>query len=514
METEDPSTKQMSEESASQTLAKQGGVTFFGNIVGRVLGFVFLGTVTRLVSPDKYGVFVLALSLVSFFFGFANLSMQRAVDYFVPQYLQRGNYRKAKGTIVMASIIAIVTSSGIAIVLFGLSTEISNWFEEPGLDVAIVVLSVSLPLKSQFDVLLASFNSMKALKYRVITRDIGKNLIQIGLTTVLLLSGAGLVGLLYGYVLSLLAAVIMGILLLFARVSWLRQEELEIVNVYPLLKYTFPLMFAGVIYSAVAQVDFFIIGYFLESGNVGIYKVSYQVASGLLIVISAISPVFKPMVSEVQSNKQEVAERYRLATRWITMLTIPMAVTLFLAAEAYLSVLFTPAYAAGSAALIALSVGYLLNAAFGPEGMMLEGFGYTKLTFMNTSAMILTNIALNLLLIPRFGIIGAGVATAVSTSLAVVLGVVQLYLLDQIHPFTTDLAKLWFAAVPMTILGGLLVLTLNSRLLIVVLLPVITPISYLLFIRSVGGFTEEDVKIANAIDSWFGRTLLRRIITK
>lgn len=504
----------MSNKSVSKTLAKQGGITFFGNIVGRILGFIFLGTATRLVSPETYGIFALALSIVSFFFGFANLSMQRAVDYFVPQYLHDEDFSKAKGVILTSSILAIVSSSLGSFILIGLSPHISRLLQEPDLAFPVMILSISLPIKSQLDIVLASFSSIKTLQYRVITRDVCKNIAQLSLTVLLIFFGGGIIALIFGYMLAILISVILGIFILSTRVDWLRKASYKQIEIYPLLRYTFPLMFTGIIYSIVAQVDFFLIGYYLNSSDVGIYKVSFQVASGLLIVISAITPVFKPMISEIKSDKEEINQRYKLATRWTTMLTIPMAVTLFLAAKTYLAVLFTPVYAAGGSALVALSGGYLLNAAFGPEGMILEGVGYTKFTFLNTLVMIVSNLLLNILFIPRFGITGAGVATAISTTLAVSLGVSQLYIFDRIHPFTVDLGKLWIAAIPMVLLSVLLVQALKSRIFVILLLPVLTLISYLLFIRWLNGFTDEDAEIAHAIDSRLGYPFFGYLISK
>ena len=48
------------------TLATQSGITLGGSLLGRTLGLIFLLIVTRLVTPDVYGVFVLAVTIVMF----------------------------------------------------------------------------------------------------------------------------------------------------------------------------------------------------------------------------------------------------------------------------------------------------------------------------------------------------------------------------------------------------------------------------------------------------------------
>lgn len=88
------------------TLARQGGITFAGNVLGRGLGFAFVAVATRLVTPSEYGVFTLGLSIVLFVQGFASLNIYRSVDYFVPQFLSDSNYGQAKKHFRMHSLSA------------------------------------------------------------------------------------------------------------------------------------------------------------------------------------------------------------------------------------------------------------------------------------------------------------------------------------------------------------------------------------------------------------------------
>ncbi|HDN68177.1 MAG TPA: flippase, partial [Methanomicrobia archaeon] len=52
-----------------------------------------------------------------------------------------------------------------------------------------------------------------------------------------------------------------------------------------------------------------------------------------------------------------------------------------------------------------------------------------------------TNLSLNALLIPVFGIVGAAVATAISLAALTLLKSVQIYRIHKIHPFATNYLK-------------------------------------------------------------------------
>lgn len=495
------------------TLATQGSITFVGNILGKGLGFAFVAAATRLVTPAEYGVFTLGVSIVLFVQGFASLNIYRSVDYFVPQYLSNSNYGQAKKTLLNAFSIGGVMSILGAVVLFLVREQLATLFNESRIATVLPLLVLLIPLQTTFRILIASFNSIKKMKYRVLMKNLLNPLIRILGAMVLVSTGAGLLGLVGGYLLGIALAIVCGLTFLVYEADWIRSVKSSPISNRSLVSYSLPLVLAGVIYSLVGQIDYFIIGYFLNSAEVGQYRVAYLLAVNLLIVLTAITPVFKPMVAENQSNTPLLKSRYQLATRWITMLTIPIALTLILAPEIYLSLLFTEEYTTASAALVALAIGYLLNASFGPEGMVLEGLGHTRLTLVNTFVLVGINGILDILLVPRLGILGAGIATGTALSVAGLVGVVEIYILRSITPFSQKLLRVWTAAVlPYTV--GWLLLSLNmGNLETAIILPIGTVVGYISGLRATKGFTNDDREIASQVDSRLGYSILYPIVS-
>ncbi|MEM4781700.1 MAG: gas vesicle protein GvpJ, partial [Halalkalicoccus sp.] len=127
-------------------LAKQGSITFVGNVVNGVFGFAIVMLMTRFVSPSVYGLFVLATSVILFMQVFANLGLPLAIDYFVPQYLDEGEPGKAKGVIVQVTVTVLVTSSLVALFLAFSASYVSDFFQEPSLQVALLLLSMTIPM--------------------------------------------------------------------------------------------------------------------------------------------------------------------------------------------------------------------------------------------------------------------------------------------------------------------------------------------------------------------------------
>jgi O-antigen/teichoic acid export membrane protein len=500
-------------DSGASTLATQGSITFLGNILGKALGFLFVAVATRLVKPSEYGAFTLSLSIVLFAQGFASLNIYRSVDYFVPQFLADAEYGKAKRALQNVFSIGILSSILGAIILFVLIGDLQTIFNEPQIGEILPYLVLLIPLQTTLRTLVACFNSIKKMKYRVAVRNLLNPLVRTLGAVGLVLAGAGVLGLVGGYLLGVAVAVTFGFLFFFHEAEWIRSAKSESISNYSLLSYSLPLVFAGVIYSLIGQIDYFVIGYFLDSSDVGQYRVAYLLAGNLLIVLRAITPIFKPMIAEDQSNNSLLENRYRLATRWTTMLTLPLVVTLVAAPDAYLSLLFTPEYSVAGMTVVALSIGYMLNASVGPEGMMLEGLGRTRLTLFNTLVLIGINALLNILLVPRFGILGAGVATGVALAAAGIIGVLEIYLLYSVFPFQRHLFLTWVAILPPIVFAYVLISLEFGELLTAFLLPLTVSIIYTFVLRGIGAFTHQDAEVAMKFDEYLGYSIFESIVS-
>lgn len=78
---------------------------------------------------------------------------------------------------------------------------------------------------------------------------------------------------------------------------------------------------------------------------------------------------------------------------------------------------FGPEFSASYLPMIILAVGQLLNVASGPVGTILSMSRQERFVGIGMSVSVICNILLNYLLIPRYGINGAAIATAVSVGI-------------------------------------------------------------------------------------------------
>jgi O-antigen/teichoic acid export membrane protein len=103
--------------------------------------------------------------------------------------------------------------------------------------------------------------------------------------------------------------------------------------------------------------------------------------------------------------------------------------------------LYGPGFAAGAGALVILAGAHLVNGCLGLTPYVIAMSGRSRLFFLDNLGASLLNLCLGLLLVPRFGIIGAAVASFVSVTGLQLALTIQSWVLERIHPFASAQLK-------------------------------------------------------------------------
>ena len=93
-----------------------------------------------------------------------------------------------------------------------------------------------------------------------------------------------------------------------------------------------------------------------------------------------------------------------------------------------------------------LVCGHLINGVLGLTGYVIVMSGRSGLFFWDNLSAAVMNLVLSFLLIPRYGVTGAALASLISVAFVMGLVVVQVWRLERVHPFNRALAKPFLAA--------------------------------------------------------------------
>lgn len=197
----------------------------------------------------------------------------------------------------------------------------------------------------------------------------------------------------------------------------------------------FPILLFGGAGIVFAQADILILGWFKGAGVVGLYGVADKSADLLTFVMVAQNAAFASTAASLHAER-DLASLQRLATRIarLTLLaTLPLAIVFIGFGHWFLTRFYGAGFAHAQPALAILSVGQLLNVGTGLNGMLLLMTGHERDMVKVVAASAATNIALNVILAPKWGTEGAALANTASLLLLNLLATATLHRRTGIH---------------------------------------------------------------------------------
>jgi O-antigen/teichoic acid export membrane protein len=143
-----------------------------------------------------------------------------------------------------------------------------------------------------------------------------------------------------------------------------------------------------------------------------------------------------PMVADLHHRREhaELDRLFRVATRWLFTIGFPLCLVELLFGRDLLA-LFGPGFTSGASALAILALGQLVNLGTGTAAGVLAIIGRTRLSVLDSVLFLGLSVTLDLLLIPRWSIVGAAVANAVALAAVNLLRVVQVHRALRIVPY-------------------------------------------------------------------------------
>jgi len=103
--------------------------------------------------------------------------------------------------------------------------------------------------------------------------------------------------------------------------------------------------------------------------------------------------------------------------------------------------IFGKEFIEGSTCLSILAIALLFDSTAALPNCIIFMSGRSDIMLKNSITILITNIILNYLLIPRYGISGAAHATSISLVLLAIIRIIEVYYLVKIQPFRIDIWK-------------------------------------------------------------------------
>jgi O-antigen/teichoic acid export membrane protein len=388
-------------------------------------GIIYLTQVllARWMGRFEFGIYVYVWSWVGLLGMMAPLGIAYSAQRFIPEYRTRGDAARMAGFLRGARVLCfglgIAAGALLAIVIVALGDKIPSYYAVP-----FLIASLALPIftvSSAQDSIARSFDwTLLALLPGFILQPL------IIFFTLGMLHAAGapvsaVVALLTAVV-SLWTITLVQLVLLGRRLGGALVPAPRRYETRTWLAVALPIFLVDGFYLLLTYVDILVLQLFVGPDDIAIYYAATKTMVLVTFVSYAVSAATAHRYSEyhVAGESEKLAAFVADTVRWTFWPSLALAVALMVAGKFILS-LFGPGFAEGYPLLCVLAVGLLARSAIGPSGGLLNMVGQQFTCAAVYAIAFVTNLILCFTLIPRFGLIGAAIATATAVLVETVL---------------------------------------------------------------------------------------------
>ena len=415
-----------------------------GSLLIKGMSIISAPIFTRIFDPSQYGAWSFINVMVAFLTGILLLGGDNAYTRFFFQCKSEEERQTLSATwftfLAAWSVVVLL-----AVLPF--SSELARWaLDDPGYSAAMAIgLVSSAPMMMNLILSQALRNRFKAKAFTFLNVSTAALILILSVFFVLVFD-LGVTGALLG---SATASLIMVPVRLYYIRDLLRWS-ISLAFLKKLLAFGLPLVPMNVAFWLLSNADRLMLVRLATLDDVGLYSIAAAMAAVLMLLQTAVGQSWLPHgVRIYEENREQAAQVFRRTMVYL-LAASGFVVTGFVAlAQEVLFVLVPPPYHGAFWAIPFLSVGFLFFTTAQVSSAAIMVKNKTIYIMLACWLVALANIGFNALLIPPFGLVGAGAATG----LAYILFALSYGLIAR---------RLWPVDYPWAVLGGLLAVPLVS----------------------------------------------------
>jgi len=402
-------------------VVKSSLIVFLGIFSAKILTYIYKIIIARYFGPETYGLFTLAFIIVEWSIAVSSLGLNKGLIRYVSILRGKKKEKKISSLFKFSFKTTLIFSFSIAILIFLFSDMISNnIFKEPGLTLFLVYFAFAVVFLVITEILLSIALGYERVGWYNFIHKILRGSLQVSLLIFFIFLGLNSYSVILSYFFALTGILIASFLFCIFKYPEIfkeffnKQKEKGLVK--ELFSYSWPLLFYGFVWEIFLWTDSFMIGYFKTSAEVGIYNAAIPLAFLLPAVSSIFIPFFFPMINREYSmgNKEKVKQLSKQIGKWVFFINLPVFILFIIFPGTFLNILFGSQYFNAELPLKILAFGALFYSIFIFSNQLVLMKGKSRVVLKDLVIAFLINLTLNWFLVPRYGIVGASVSTAIS----------------------------------------------------------------------------------------------------
>lgn len=430
---------------------KGAGISFIGQVLSTGLKYLTQASLAWIFGAESFGFYTLGLVIYQFCDLIARMGLELGAVRYVSIHQSSANLSKLKGVLISILCIPFILGCFLGITLFLCANTVAiDIFHKPELTIVLRLFSLAIPVGASMTTGLFATTGFQTTLYRVLVFDLIVPLTNLLLAVCLGLMGFKLFGASIAWVLALSIGLILTLFYIWRLAPSIISTKVKpIFQLKELISFSLPLSLGTFLWLLLIWTDILMLGFYNTASEVGIYRAASQTAFLMILFDRSLVTIFAPTIASLfnQGSLEEAKQLFKTSSRWNFALTLPLFIVLIVSSQNILRVFGTD-FQAGWIVLIILAAGQLTRAGGGSLSMhMLAMSGHQYLKLYGDIILAITNIILNVVLIPLWGPLGAAIATAASIAGINIVRVLQVKYVLHVYPYSFRYLKVLLCGV-------------------------------------------------------------------
>jgi O-antigen/teichoic acid export membrane protein len=380
----------------------------------------------RLLGPSDYGIYAVVISLMTM----VNLILTTGIPQAVSKYVAHddGGAEEIKKTALKMQ---LVFSLAIFLVYFLLAEQIALLLNDASLTPYLRASSFIVPGYAVYSILVGYLNGLREYQKQAITA-VSYSIFKAVFILAMVLAGYAVIGAVVGFVFAPIAGLLVAVyftrhgkigerlpILAGNKVPPIHEIVEDTLNRTPsitvkqIMDFAVPIALFSVATNLIMSVDLFFVKAYLTNYDTGIYSAASMIARVPFFLIGGLYGALFPAISNsTASNNIEKTRKYiSQSLKYSLMAMVPAVVIISAMADKILPLVYSGEYAGGAQVLSILVVGLGFYSLFFLFTTILNGSGRPRDSLILGVVVLGLDVLLNFMLVPRYEMIGAAVAT-------------------------------------------------------------------------------------------------------
>lgn len=406
-----------------EKLARRGTASVVGAGFSAVFGVLLVVVVTNGFSPTVAGTLFAATATFLILESVALLGTDTGLVRVLPGQLASGRAVDVPRTLAVSAVpvlgLSVAAAAALHVAAPGIAPHLGGTDAAATMTGMLQALALVLPMAALHDLVLAATRGMGSMRPTVVIENIGRLGLQALAVLAAYLAGAGPTMLALAwclpYVVGLVASAVWLRRLVARNASDAEHRTPWRVVAHEFWSYTAPRAVARVTQTALKRSDIVLVAALASPAEAALYTAATRFVVLGQLFVQSVQQALAPQLSSLftRGETEAASSIFQAATLWSMIAAWP----LYLVTAAWAPVLmgvFGEGYDAASDVVVILSLTMLVATACGPVDSVLLMAGHSWLSLANSSATLVVNVALNLVLIPLDGMRGAAIAWSVA----------------------------------------------------------------------------------------------------